>query len=98
MPAELKTYRVTGTVTYTATEDDGDIHLALQGTDGSTLIAEAPEPACTTFARDRSAIKAARLAAQDVQIGDKVTAAGVGFFDFAHNQKATPRTRSSCTR
>ena len=84
--AELKVYRVTGTVIYTANEDDGDVHLALQGTDGSTLIAEAPEPACTVNARDRTAIKAARLVAQDIQVGDKVTVAGVGFFDFPHNQ------------
>jgi hypothetical protein len=62
-----KVDRVTGTVTYVANEDDGDIHLALQGADGSTLIAEAPEPACTVNARDRSALNAARLVAQDVQ-------------------------------
>lgn len=47
-----------GTVTYVANEDDGDIHLALQGADGSTLIAEAPEPACTVNARNRRADEA----------------------------------------
>jgi len=51
-----------------------------------TLIAEAPEPACSVDSRDRAAIKRARLAAQDVVLGEKVIAAGVGFFDFAHNQ------------
>jgi hypothetical protein len=69
-----------------ANEDDGDIHLALLGSDGSTMIAEAPEPACALNARDRSAINAARLVAQDIQVSDKVVAAGVGFFDFPHNQ------------
>jgi hypothetical protein len=73
-------------VTVVANENDGDIHLALRGSDGSTMIAEAPEPACSRFARDRAAINAARLVAQDVQVSDKVVAAGVGFFDFAHNQ------------
>jgi hypothetical protein len=85
-PDELKVYRVTATVTTSINEDDGDIHLALMGSDGSTLIAEAPEPACTPNARDRAAIDKARLVAQDVQPGQKVVAVGVGFFDFAHNQ------------
>jgi hypothetical protein len=50
------------------------------------MIAEAPEPACSIGARDRAAISKARLAAQDIQPGQKVAAAGVGFFDFAHHQ------------
>jgi hypothetical protein len=83
---ELSVYRVIGTVMTTINEDDGDVHLALLGDDGSTLIAEAPEPACSVDARDRAAINNARLVAQDVQPGEKVVAAGVGFFDFAHNQ------------
>jgi hypothetical protein len=85
-PDELKVYRVTATVTMTINEGDGDIHLALLGSDGSKLIAEAPEPACSTGARDRAAIDAARLVAQDIQPGDKVVADGVGFWDFAHHQ------------
>src|SRR5205823_4588433 len=39
-PDELKVYRVSATVMTTINEDDGDIHLALIGSDGSTLIAE----------------------------------------------------------
>jgi hypothetical protein len=31
-------------------------------------------------------MNAARLAAQDVHVGDKVRAAGVAFFDFNHGQ------------
>jgi hypothetical protein len=83
---ELKVYRVTATVTTAINEDDGDIHLALMGSDGSTLIAEAPEPACTPNSRDKAAINKARLAAQDVHPGEKVIAIGVGFYDFAHHQ------------
>lgn len=84
VPGEFNVYRVTATVTATINEDDGDIHLVLTGDDGSTMIAEAPEPACSVGARNRAAINKARLAAQDTQIGDKVAAAGVGFFDFAY--------------
>jgi hypothetical protein len=84
--AEFKTYRVTGTVTYVANEDDGDIHLAIMGADGSSVIAEAPEPACSVNSRDRAQINAARLVAQGIQPSDKVVAVGVAFFDFAHNQ------------
>ncbi len=83
---ELNVYRVTATVTAAINEDDGDIHLALMGTDGSTLIAEAPEPGCDASARDRTQINKARLAAQNIQVSDKVVATGVGFFDFAHHQ------------
>jgi hypothetical protein len=85
-PDELRVYRVTATVTTTINEDDGDIHLALIGSDGSRLIAEAPEPACSTGARDRQAIDAARLVAQGIKPGDRVVATGVGFYDFAHRQ------------
>lgn len=83
---ELSVYRVVATVTASINEDDGDIHLALRGEDGATLIAEAPEPACSVNARDRAAIDRARLAAQDIKVGNKVIAVGVGFFDFAHKQ------------
>lgn len=86
VPAERQVCRVTATVSYVANEDDGDIHLALAGSDGSMMIAEAPEPACAANARDRTAINAARLVAQDITPGDKVVATGVGFFDFAHGQ------------
>jgi hypothetical protein len=81
---ELSVNRVTGTVIAAINEDDGDIHLALRDDEGATLIAEAPEPACSVNSRDRVAIEKARLAAQDVVVGEKVIAAGVGFFDFAH--------------
>jgi hypothetical protein len=66
--------------------DDGDIHLALRGDDGSSVITEAPEPACSVHSRDKAAINKARLVAQDIKVGDKVIAAGVGFFDFPHHQ------------
>jgi hypothetical protein len=89
--AERSVYRVVATVTDSINEDDGDVHLVLTGDDGSTLIAEAPEPACTPNARDRTAINRARLVAQDVQVGTKVVAAGVGFFDFAHHQTGHAR-------
>jgi hypothetical protein len=85
------TYIVTGTVTFVANEDDGDIHLAIASPSGASLIAEAPEPGCTAHARNRAAMNSARLAAQDIQVGDKVRAAGVGFFDFNHGQNGRAR-------
>jgi hypothetical protein len=91
--AERLVYRVTGTVTYTAVEDDGDVHLALRGDDGSEMIAEAPEPACTKTSRARTSISKARLVAQDIHVGDTVAARGVGFFDFFHNQNGAARNQ-----
>jgi len=90
---ELSVYRVTGTVTFVANEDDGDVHLAIQGADGSSLIAEAPEPACTVNSRARTSISKARLVAQDINAGDKVSARGVGFFDFRHNQNGAAKNQ-----
>lgn len=52
--AERSVYRVVATVTASINEDDGDVHLVLTRDDGSTLIAKAPEPACTVGARDRA--------------------------------------------
>jgi hypothetical protein len=89
--AELSVYRVIAPVTASINEDDGDVHLVLTGDDGSTVIAETPEPACTVGARDRTAIRRQRLFAQDVQVGTKVIAVGVGFFDFAHHQTGHAR-------
>jgi hypothetical protein len=90
---ERLVYRVTGTVTYTAVEVDGDVHLALRGDDGSEMIAEAPEPACTKNSRARTSISKARLVAQDIHVGDKVAARGVGFFDFFHNQNGAAKNQ-----
>jgi hypothetical protein len=84
--AELRTYRVAATVTANINEDDRDVHLVLRSPGGATMIAEAPEPACTVNARAGDAIKAARLVAQDVKVGRKVVAIGVGFFDFSQRQ------------
>jgi hypothetical protein len=91
--AELFVYRVTGTVTFVANEDDGDVHLALRGADGAEMIAEAPEPACTVNSRARTSIAKARLVAQDIKVGDKVAARGVRFFDFFHNQNGAAKNQ-----
>jgi hypothetical protein len=93
VPPERSVYRVTGTVTYVAVETDGDVHLALKGADGPEMIAEAPEPACTKNSRARTSISKARLVAQDIHVGDKVAARGVGFFDFFHNQNGAARNQ-----
>jgi hypothetical protein len=43
--------------------------------------------------RDRTAIAKARLVAQDIHVGDKVAARGVGFFDFFHNQNGAAQNQ-----
>jgi hypothetical protein len=79
VPAERLVYRVIATVMQSINEDDGDVHLVLQGDDGSKMIAKAPEPACAVQSRDRAAINKARLIAQSVTPQTKMIAIGVGF-------------------
>jgi hypothetical protein len=67
------------------------VHIAIRGADGSTLIAEAPEPAYKLSSRDRPAILKGHLVAQEIEVGDKVFARGVGFFDFFHNQNGAAK-------
>lgn len=43
-PVELTVWRVTAQVTAVKNEDDGDLHLALQGESGETMIAESARP------------------------------------------------------
>lgn len=89
--AERRVYRVEATITVSIDEADGDVHLVLTGDDGSTLIGESPRATCTAGARDRTAIMRARAVAQSIRTGTRVTATGVGFFDFAHRQTGHAR-------
>jgi hypothetical protein len=43
-PVELTIWRITAHVTAVKSEDDGDLHLVLQGESGETMIAEAARP------------------------------------------------------
>jgi hypothetical protein len=47
----------------------------------------------TLSSRERRATLKARLVAQDIHVGDKVAARGVGFFDFFHNQNGAARNQ-----
>ncbi len=43
-PVEITIWRVTAQITAVKNEDDGDLHLVLQGAGGETMVAEAPRP------------------------------------------------------
>ncbi len=45
-PAETKTYRVSGRLVGFKLETDSDIHVAIAGTSGATMIVEIPDPGC----------------------------------------------------
>ena len=78
-------------MSYASIEDDGDVDLAIQGADGSTQVADAPDPTCTH--NYRTAIAAARFVAQGIRVGDTVAVRGAGFFDFFHNQNEAARNQ-----
>ena len=85
LPFERQVFRVVAAVTLVRPEDDGDLHLVLQDEAGRTMIAEAPQATCDTFAtRTRRAQMAAARA--DVRVCQRAILAGVAFFDFNHGQ------------
>jgi hypothetical protein len=81
-----------------AVEDDGDVHLALKRADGSEMIAEAPEPACTKNSRARASIGKARLVAQTSTSGTRSRLAASGSSTSSTTRTGRPRTSSSCIR
>jgi hypothetical protein len=84
LPFERHIYTVTAAVTLTRHEADDDIHLLLS--DGTrTMIAESPDPGCTTGATPvrRAQMAAARLV---VRVCSRARVTGVAFFDFPHGQ------------
>jgi hypothetical protein len=83
-PFELHVYTVTAAVTYMHNEADGDIHIVL--TSGADhMIAESPNPGCTTGA---SSIRRAQMSAARAQLKlcTQARVTGVAFFDFKHHQ------------
>lgn len=83
-PFELHVFTVTAAVTYMHSEADGDIHIVL--TSGSDhMIAEAPNPGCTTGA---SSIRRAQMTAARARLKlcTRAKVTGVAFFDFFHHQ------------
>lgn len=83
-PFELHVYTVTAAVTYMHNEADGDIHIVL--TSGAEhMIAEAPNPGCTTGA---SSLRRAQMTAARAQLKrcTRARVTGVAFFDFKHHQ------------
>ncbi len=83
-PFELHVYTVTAAVTYMHNEADGVIHIVL--TSGADhMIAESPNPGCTTGA---SSIRRAQMTAARAQLKlcTRAKVTGVAFFDFKHNQ------------
>lgn len=95
-PIETTVYTVDAMLVAYKRESDHDYHLVLRSTQGRTIIAEIPAPACvgagSPFAagiRKARAAFDARLAAttrfKRVAIPVRVT--GVGFFDFDHRQR-----------
>lgn len=90
-PEEFHVYRVEGVVTVAKREQDQDIHLALRGDGGGTMIVELVDPRCATGS---PMLEAARmdltrvLAGRRLRwlMGRRVSVTGVGFYDQCHNQ------------
>lgn len=92
-PHELRVYRVTAVVwQIITTEDDRDWHIVLRDpVTGSSMIAEIPDPVCTTDATLAARFTAARAALRRIPKRGQATFTGVGFWDFIHNQRGRAR-------
>jgi hypothetical protein len=94
-PVETTVYVVSATLVQFKREPDGDYHLVLEGDDGSTMIAEIPNPRCVGRScpfRDRI-IDARRAFDARFQVTTSwqhpnvpVVVTGIGFFDLPHGQ------------
>jgi len=94
-PVELTTYRVHGRLVEYVREDDGDDHLVLRDSNGRTVIAEIPDPACVAHISPlKDAIRTARahmnsrfsVTSDFKTTSQRVVVRGVGFFDYFHGQ------------
>ena len=94
-PTETTAYVVDATLVEYKLETDSDYHLVLKDSQGNTMIAEIPDPACvgagSPFAvgirNARSEFDARYTATTSFQTANiPVQVEGVGFFDFNHGQ------------
>ncbi|MCU1680565.1 MAG: hypothetical protein JWQ81_1304 [Amycolatopsis sp.] len=94
-PTEDTVFQIHSTLTEYKLENDSDYHLVLDDGNGTTMIVEIPDPACTGASSPLlSSIQKARAefnAKYTVTTSFKttnvpVTVTGVGFFDFLHGQ------------
>lgn len=92
-PHEHRVYRVTAIVwQIITTEGDRDWHVVLRDpVDNSTMIAEIPDPVCTTDPVLAARFQAARDALRRVPKRGRATFTGVGFWDYIHNQRGRAR-------
>jgi hypothetical protein len=82
---------------YKIEENDNDIHLAVRGPSGNTMVVEFPHERCTEGAQHRWAMKTARDALVAActkpvkgtfkELHGSATITGVLFFDFSHHQR-----------
>ena len=94
-PTETTTFVLNATLVQYKLENDSDYHLVLKDSQGNTMIAEIPDPACVGSASPFAAAIANARAEFDAQYtattsfgtaNIPVQITGVGFFDFAHGQ------------
>lgn len=85
-PEEKQVYTVTATLVLVKHESDGDYHLVLKSDSGKTMIAEAIPSSCANGSPFQSKLAGVRSSVDRFKLPLKVTATGVGFFDFNHGQ------------
>ena len=94
-PTETTTFVLNATLVQYKLESDSDYHLVLKDSQGNTMIAEIPDPACVgsgspfaaAIANARAEFDAKYTASTSFKtVNIPVQVTGVGFFDFAHGQ------------
>lgn len=95
-PVETAVFSLDATMVLIKHEADGDYHIVLRDDDGSTMIVEAPDPACATDSYVLDAITSVRSAIDEhfrgpltgrKRTASPVTVTGIGFWDRCHGQE-----------
>ena len=88
-PYELQTFTVRARIRAIRVEGDADWHLILEDTAaaGVTMIAEVPDSACALGTRWAAVYAEVRRTLRRLPKYGLVDVTGVGFFDYAHQQR-----------
>lgn len=92
-PTERQSFLLRARLVRVIAEDDRDIHLVLRDLeiDSLTIVAELPDPGCTTNVALANQFSTARLALRGVPRNAVIEIVGVGFFDYLHGQSGMAR-------
>lgn len=83
-PGESILYDIVGKVRLVKREEDGDIHIVMEGDRGALMIVEVPSPQCAP--NSVADFHQVRRVASTLRHGRRIEVMGVAFYDKSHGQ------------